>query len=352
MAVYLRDLFTRLGADHIFEDNSSPVTGSDTGNYVVRFAGSRQDLDPVFFNCHLDVIGPCHGVKVRKVDDIFYSSGSTVLGADDKAGIAILLEVITSFLEQGISFAPVEFLFTTCEEIGLLGAKAFDPALLHAQYGYALDSTGIDNVIKGAPAAHTVIAEIYGLASHAGLRPQHGINAIQLAAQSIASLKLGLVDHETTANIGIIDGGSAVNIIPDHVKVQGEIRSHSLEKLSFYIDQFRSVFQKNIDCWSDPAGLISAFPSLHFTSPMQYPLMRLEDDNPALLRARRAGDSLSRSLHFINAGGGSDANIFNSFGLSTAILGIGMQHVHSTSECISLSHMLRTAELVVSILTS
>jgi len=348
---YLQDLFHDLGADQVFEDNSSRFTGSDCGNFVARFNGTRRDVDPVFFNCHLDVINPCLGVKVRRVDDVFYSSGDTVLGADDKAGIAILIEVLIAIILENKSFVPVEFVFTTCEEIGLLGAKAFNPASLVAKYGYSLDSTGIDNVIVGAPASYGIAAEIHGLASHAGLRPQYGINAIQLASHAVSRLPLGQLDSDTTANIGFITGGTATNIIPDYVRVDGEVRSHNLDKLSSTIDLFKHTFQDVVTGWHDPANLITTRPSLVFTSPEQYPLMKLDSGSLPILRARQAASILSRSLQFIQAGGGSDANFFNASGLPTAILGIGMENVHSVSENIRLADMLRTAELVYSILT-
>lgn len=330
-AGFLRDIFADLGAESVIEDNSAVITGSDTGNIIIRFTGTRDDLDPVFFNCHLDVIGPCLGVKVHVVDDFFYSSGSTVLGADDKAGIAILVEVISSLLEDKVDYGPFEIILTTCEEIGLLGAKSFDRSLARAHYGYALDSTGVDNVIIGAPAAVSLDVVIRGLASHAGLKPRNGINAIQLASKAISRLEMGELDDESTANIGIISGGTATNIIPDSVIVSGELRSHSPAKLQIYIDQWRQVFQETIDDWSDPFGQIELRPTLTFAAPAQYPSMLLSNHSPVVQRAKRASSSISRDLDYIMAGGGSDANFFNSFGLPTAILGIGMEHVHSTS---------------------
>lgn len=350
LAVYLVDIFHQLGASKVIEDTSASATGSDCGNFVIRFAGSA-DLEPVFFNCHLDVIDPCRGVKVVRRDDVFYSSGSTVLGADDKAGIAVLIEVLASLAEYCIDYGPVEILLTTCEEIGLLGAKAFDPSLLQARYGYALDSTGVDNVIVGAPAAVYVNADFHGLASHAGLAPQCGISALQLASQAICRLPLGRLDDDSTANIGLISGGTATNIIPDFVSLKGEIRSHSLASLGMYVDLFGRIFQDVVDSWTDSTGCVAARPSLDFSTPAQYPLMLLDSGNPAVLRISSAAENLSRTLSFIKAGGGSDANVLSASGLSTAILGTGMTHVHSCAECVSLADMLRTAELVTSILT-
>lgn len=352
LAAYLRELFADLGADSIVEDDSRGATGSDTGNLLIRFAGGRHDTPPVCFNCHLDVINPCLGVKVRQVDGVFYSSGDTVLGGDDKGGIAILLETLRTLRETNAPFAPLEIVFTTCEEIGLLGAKAFDGRLLRSLYGYALDSTGVDTVVVGAPASHAIVAEIRGLAAHAGLRPRFGINAIRIAATAIARLPLGQLDDLSTANIGLISGGTATNIIPDLVRVNGEIRSHDPRRLRSYLDLYRQTFSQAVDDWHDEQHLTASRPSLAFSSPEQYPAMRLSDDSLPVLRARQAAAALGRSLEFCVAGGGSDANFLNAVGLPCAILGIGMENVHSTGESIALADMIRTAELVSAILTS
>jgi tripeptide aminopeptidase len=351
LSAYLHDLFIDLGADLVFEDNSMDSTGSDCGNLVVRFSGNRNDAAPVFFNCHLDVINPCLGVKVRKIDDFFYSSGDTVLGADDKAGIAILIEVLISLVQENKLFVPVELLFTTCEEIGLLGAKAFNPSLLFAKYGYALDSTGVDNVIIGAPASYGFTAEVHGLASHAGLRPQCGINAIQLASRAVSLLPLGQINENTTANVGLVAGGTATNIIPDYARVDGEVRSHNSEMLYSTLNNFKHIFQNTVSSWHDPNHSTSSRPRLAFSAFEQYPLMNLNSESLPGIRAQQAAIYSSRSLQFIQAGGGSDANILNAAGLQTAILGIGMENVHSVAERIKLSDMIRTADLVVSILT-
>lgn len=352
LAEHILSFFKHIDDAEVYEDDSAPTTGSDTGNIIIRFPGNNPQRDPLFFNCHLDVISPCIGVKVGWDDkDTFFSTGETVLGADDKAGIAILIEVMLTTIEHHLQHAPVELLFTTCEEIGLLGAKAFSPSNLRAYYGYALDSTGIDNVITGAPAAHYIIAEIQGQASHAGLSPNNGINAIQLASKAISKLPLGQLDDQSTANIGLISGGTATNIIPDFVQLKGEIRSHSLTKLHRYLDQFKTIFFDTVASWNDPHYLLDSRPTLSFQSPEQYPLMSLLDNSEVVQLAKTAGVNLSRPLHFGKAGGGSDANFLNHNGLPTAILGIGMDHVHSTSEQIRLSDMFRTAELVLSILT-
>jgi tripeptide aminopeptidase len=346
LAAFLHNLISEEFPDAaISEDPSAALTGSDCGNLLVRFAGSLS-LEPIFFNCHMDTVQPCEGVKVRRQGSLFSSSGDTVLGGDDKAGIAILIEVMRSLREDGQAHAPVELLFTTCEEIGLLGAKHFDSRLLQSRMGYALDSTGVDQVIIGAPAANHIDITIHGLAAHAGLNPEQGINAIHLAAKAMALLSLGRLDEESTANIGVITGGAATNIIPDSVILQGEVRSHSMAKLLAHTARIEAVFAAAVDSWHDTTGRIKARPSLSFRATPQYPALKLEVDDAVIQRIDRAADNLSRQMRYIVAGGGSDANIFNGYGLKTAILSTGMQKVHSTGEQIDLNDMLRTAELI------
>jgi tripeptide aminopeptidase len=349
VAAYLKSLFTEMGAE-VFEDDSARRTGSDCGNLFVRFPDGGLDREPVFFNCHMDTVLPAIGVKVKRQGEVFTSAGDTVLGSDDKAGIAALIEVMQTMQEKKIPYGPVELVFTTCEEVGLLGVKALDPSNIRAKIGYALDSSGINRVIVGAPAANRITVEIRGIASHAGLSPEKGISAIHLAAKAIARLKLGRLDPESTANIGVIAGGTASNIIPETVLLQGEVRSHSVKQLQEYTEHMRLTFQEEVDNWSDPAGNIAVRPSLDFSIIDDYPVMKLDRDSAAIKRVQAAAVSLGTELDYVVAGGGSDANIFNSYDIQCAILSTGMDKVHSTRETIKLSDMALTANLIMAIL--
>lgn len=349
VAVYLKALFTEMGAE-VFEDDSASRTGSDCGNLFIRFPESGLAKEPVFFNCHMDTVLPAIGVKVKREGEVFTSAGDTVLGSDDKAGIAALIEVMRTLQEKNIPHGPVEYIFTTCEEVGLLGVKALDPSLIKAKIGYALDSSGINRVVIGAPAANRITAEVKGLASHAGLSPEKGISAIQLAARAIARLKLGRLDPESTANIGVIEGGTASNIIPESALVQGEVRSHNVKLLQEHTAHIRSTFEEEIATWSDPEGVVEGRPSLDFTAVDDFPILKLDRDSAVIKRVEAAAALIDRELHYVVAGGGSDANIFNGYGLQCAILSTGMDKVHSTRETIKLSDMALTADLIMAIL--
>lgn len=366
---YLIRTFHDLGAASIIEDTSAKQTGADCGNLIISIPGNKPDQETIFFACHMDTVEPGCGVEVRRDGDIFTSRGDTVLGSDDKSGIAALIELIRILKEKKINHGPIELLFTTCEEIGLLGAKALVRTRMTASYGYALDSTGIDRIITGAPAANKLKIEVHGIAAHAGLHPEQGISALCLTARAIADLRLGRLDEESTANFGLIYGGVATNIIPDHITIEGEVRSHSLQKLAAHTEEITRTFQQVIECWPLPPGKRDEgeTPNLAPTalrrscpSPLpptinvqlEYPAMHLDLDDPVLARVKQAGMNLGRNLEFQIAGGGSDANILNSFGLPTAIIATGMDKVHTTDECLDLQDLIRLTELLFAIVVA
>ena len=349
VAQYLTEVFTKLGATTIHEDNSAASTGSDTGNIIVSFAGNRDDRTPFFFACHMDTVTPADNIEVARNGSLFTSATDTILGGDDKSGIAALIELITLLKENGAEHGPMEFIFTTCEEIGLLGAKGLDHSKIKATYGYALDATGIDTVITKAPAANDLKVTVHGLAAHAGLSPEQGVNAFSVAATAIATLRLGRLDDESTSNFGIIQGGKATNIVPDLITLKGEVRSHSEEKLAAYTDEIRTTFTKTIENWSNPFLENKRKPSVEIEVHQEYAAMSIPEDGPAIQHAQKASAAIDKKLDFIATGGGSDANVFNTYGLETAILATGMNKVHTLEEEIDLDDMVKLTELIYSL---
>lgn len=347
IADHLKQVFTTLGATTIIEDGSSSGTGSDTGNLIIRFAGNRPDIEGIFFSCHMDTVQPGEGVRVVRKGDIFTSAGETILGGDDKSGIAAIIEMMQVIQEQQLDHGLIEIVITTCEEIGLLGAKYLEHRLLTARYGYALDSSGIDTVIYGAPAANKFRIEVTGAAAHAGLSPEQGLSAIQVAAHAITKVRLGRLDPESTANFGIISGGVATNIVPEKVVIEGEVRSHNPEKLAEYTREIISLFEKTVADWPTTNPDCSVAPKVRIETISEYPAMRLGMDDPVICRIREAGRQAGRDLDFIVAGGGSDANIFNGFGIPTAIVATGMTKVHTTEEQLSLPDLVAVTSLVL-----
>lgn len=347
VAIHLRQLFGKLGAESISEDDSATATGADCGNLIIRFAGNDNQRPGLFFSCHMDTVQPGEGVKVARNGDIFTSAGDTILGADDKSGIAAIIETIMVLQESGAQHGPIEIILTTCEEIGLLGAKHLDYRQIRSQYGYALDSSGINRVIIGAPAANKFKITVQGLAAHAGLNPEDGINAIQVAAKAIAGLRLGRLDDESTANFGLINGGVATNIIPDSLTIAGEVRSHNLAKLHRYTKEIEDAFHETVKNWPGRRIVDGVErPAVTIATLAEYPTMRLDPSSPLIRRIDAAGKAIGTDLQFVIAGGGSDANIFNGHGLPTAIIATGMDQVHTINEQLDLNHMVELTKLL------
>jgi len=349
IAANLKETFADLGADEIIEDGSAGQTGSETGNLIIRFHGNRQG-DPIFFNCHMDTVQPGVGVKVLRTGDIFTSKGDTILGSDDKSGIAAIIEALHCLRENRCEHPPFEIVLTTCEEVGLLGAKALDPGMIRAKIGYSLDSTGFGLVITGAPAANSFDIHVRGSAAHAGLQPEWGISAITLAAQALTGVPQGRVDERSTVNFGTIRGGTATNIIPEDVHIEGEVRSHSLEKLELLTEQIHTAFSRVVEEWHDTTGEARGKPALKFKAKPDFPLMKLQEEDPVVRRIAKAAGSIGINLEYRIAGGGSDANILNGYGLQTAIVATGMTHVHSNKEQVDLQDMVDLTRLVLALI--
>ncbi len=331
----------------IVEDSSSLSTGSNVGNLIIKIPGNIEK-EPIFFNAHMDTVEPGRGVKPIFQDGIFKSDGTTILGADDKAAIAIIFELLSVLKEQNLKYGPIELIFTTCEEIGLLGAKHLDISLIEAKAGIALDSEDPDQVINQAPSAIRFNINVHGLSAHAGLNPEKGINAIKVASSAIAKAPQGRIDEDTTCNIGVIKGGVATNIIPDRVSINGEVRSHNEKMLRKIQDEIIGCFYKAAEDFK--ATEDSNYPYVTVTVEDDYPLMKVPEDHKLVKAILQAGKNLKRDLQLVKTGGGSDANILNKLGLTTIILGIGMDKVHTTSEQISLIDMEKSVKLLLEII--
>jgi tripeptide aminopeptidase len=346
----LQEIFRELGATEIIEDDSAARTGSQCGNLIIRFRGDL-DLEPIFFSCHMDTVQPADNVRVKRVGDLFTSAGDTILGSDDKSGLAACIEAMHIAREQHQAHRPVEFVITTCEEIGLVGAKALDPQLIQAKEGYALDSTGFAKVITHAPALNRLTIAVNGIAAHAGLHPEWGVNALILAGKALAKVPNGRIDNDTTVNFGCINGGAAANIVPEKVVIEAEVRSHSMEKLERLTEEIRDIFTATVADWTDPTGTAKGAPSVTVDVREDFTVMRLNKEDRVIRRVDAAARSIGIGLSYEKAGGGSDANIFNGHGLATAIVATGMANVHSTNEQVELQDMVDLTRLILALLT-
>ncbi|WP_432821614.1 M20/M25/M40 family metallo-hydrolase [Trichloromonas sp.] len=346
---YLQARFRELGGTLVI-DGAAAEAGSESGNLIITFPARGKEAEPLMLSVHMDTVEPADGVVPVLADGVFTSAGETILGADDKAGIAEIIEALEIIREQNIPHGPLEVVVTICEEIGLVGAKLLDYSLVRSRRALALDTSGVDRIIRRAPCANKLRFEILGREAHAGIAPEQGISAIAVASRAIADMRLGRIDEETTANLGTIHGGQATNIVPNRVVVEGEVRSHDVEKLTRQTEHMVGCFQQAAQQASIDLGGQAVQASVKVEVIGDYPLMQVAEDAGIVRLVRQAGAALGRTIAVEAAGGGSDANIFNGHGIETVILGTGMDRVHSVEERVTVDDMVRVSELLVEII--
>lgn len=339
----LRAKFSALGLP-VEEDDAAAKTGHGAGNlFAMLEADGAPDAPVIFFTSHMDTVTPGRGIQPRiDPDGYIRSDGTTILGSDDKAGLAAMLEAIRVVKEQGIPHGPVQFVITVGEEAGLNGARAMDKSRLKAEFGYALDSNGdIGEIAVAAPTQAKIVMKVHGKSAHAGVNPEDGISAIQVAAKAISRMPLGRIDHETTANIGRFEGGGATNIVCDFVKLDAEARSIDRNKLDRQVEAMRQALESAAAEFGARA---------EFESEILYPSFRYTEDDPVVKLAVKAIASLGLTAKTFHSGGGSDANIFNGHGVPTVNLAVGYEHIHTTREQIRVDNLVKTTELVVQLI--
>lgn len=341
IALFLKKELEKLGGKAVF-DKAGKKTGSDTGNLIAKFAGNP-NRRPFLLSAHMDTVGPGKGVKPVLKPGKITSSEDTVLGADCKSGIAVILETISVLRETGTPHPPLEVVFSVCEEIGLLGARFLDYSLLKAKRGLVFDSEKpIREVAAKGPAADRIEIEVHGRAAHAGVCPEKGVSAIAIAADALSKMKLGRIDFETTSNIGIIEGGEATNVITPKVKMVGEVRSHKTAKLRRQIKHIEDCLKASVKKRRN-----GKFASFSFRKTMSFSNLHIGDENPTLNSLRRAMKESGLAMKTAATGGGTDANIFYGHGIKTPILATGMRDVHTTKEYLILSEFFKCARITV-----
>ncbi len=329
-------------AQHLMAELKSldvPVVRDRTGNVIGRLAGEGP---PILLSAHMDTVGPGLGVSPVITNGIITSDGTTILGGDDKSGVAVILEVLRVLVERDSPHPPLEVALTVSEEMGLRGAKGLDLNALRAKEGIVLDSGGpIGAIVVSAPSQDKLKAVVHGKTAHAGVEPEKGVNAIVVAAEAIAAMPLGRIDEETTANIGCIQGGTATNIVPDRAEMAGEARSRNEEKLEAQMQAMTKALK-------DAARRHKA--TVEIDVDRSYSTFKLSEEDDIVRRAVAAAKTLGLTPALVPSGGGSDANIFNAGGIATINISTGMDKVHTTEECIAVDDLVKCAGFLLSIL--
>lgn len=340
MADRLTTLLTELGFT-VAEDDTGARIGGTAGNLLARLAGTGPG-EPLLFSCHMDRVVPGKGVRPRIEDGYVVSDGTTVLGADDCAGLAAILEGLTVLRERQLPHPPLEIVFTVAEELALLGSRHFAAGELTARCGFILDAGGpVGEIVLQAPEQAKINAVFHGRSAHAGFSPEQGISAIQLAAAAISRMQLLRIDAETTANIGSIQAAGPTNIVAARCELQAEARSLDPEKLRRQVAAMTAAMETAARERGGDVE-IEVVPC--------YPAYRLAEDTAPARRAARAARQLGVPVSFKATGGGSDANNFNNRGIPTVVLSCGYENVHTTGERIALAQLNLLAEWVVAII--
>jgi len=323
---YLRELGLEVDEDH-----AGAQIGSNAGNLLCRLPGRDDGGTPLFLCAHLDTVPPQGPLEPVVEDGVVRNAGGTILGADNKAAVAAMLEAARRIVQENRPHSGLELLFTQKEEVGLRGAGAFDHTKLEAALGYVYDQAApIGQIVLGAPYGKTISARFHGRAAHAGIVPEEGRSAIAAAARAIADLRLGRIDEQTTANVGLITGGSARNIVPEWCSFEAEARSHDERAL---VD----LVQEMLDALAFAASLGDC--TLETEIGEAYRGYRFRADHAIVRLASGALERCGFEVTTTLGGGGADANVFNQRGLPCLNLANGMAEIHTADEHIAVADL-------------
>ncbi|MCA1632563.1 MAG: M20/M25/M40 family metallo-hydrolase [Acidobacteria bacterium] len=349
VAERIKQICEEMGAEVEIDDAGEKV-GGNTGNVIARFAGTIPGAEPIMMSAHMDTVVPGEGVKPIVDGDIIRTDGTTVLGGDDKSGVAVIIEAIRCLHEQSIPHAPIDAVFSICEEVGLLGAKHLDLSKVRAKYGIVFDSDDPGFLFTKGPSANHFEFKIFGLESHAGVAPEQGISAIRIAAEGLAAMKLGRIDDVTTANIGVIRGGEATNIITNLVSLRGEARSLDEDKLNAQTEHMIKCLTDAAEKYEVTVEGVTTRGRVESEVTREYYAMDVPDSSRVVQLVLGAASRMNLEVRTLASGGGCDANIFNRKGIECANLGTGMRAIHTVKEWLDVKDMYASAEMTLEIM--
>lgn len=304
------------------------------GNLVAKIAAKNTLLEvPILLGMHADTVKPGRGIEPVLRNGIIYSKGSTVLGADDKAGIAEVLEAVRG----AECHPPLQLVITREEELGLQGAKHLDMSLITARFGFVVDMDAIDVIVIGGPSKVAIDVRVAGRAAHAGMEPEKGISAIRAACHAVVMLKEGRLDPETTVNVGVFEGGENRNGVPEFAELKLECRSFSHTRCIKQGKHMASIFKVA----AEAAGA-----KLDVHSDVAYKASRLSADSLPVRVAREAMLFTGVTPQLQVIWGGTDASVYNARGIETAVIGTGARREHSTKEHVSADDMVVAVRVI------
>ncbi|MBS1718482.1 MAG: M20/M25/M40 family metallo-hydrolase [Armatimonadetes bacterium] len=338
---YVHQLLKSEGFE-VMEDEAGKAIGGNANNLIAWLRGNLPDAPRIFLSAHFDTVEPTAGLIFEEKDGVFYSASDTILGADDKSGMAPAIEAVRAIKESGEPHGDVCLLFSCAEEIGLLGAAALKIEDLGLDFGYVLDTGPPVGSFVNRTATHDKIdIEIKGRPAHAGKEPEKGINAIQVAADAISGMTLGRIGPMTTANIGIISGGSGTNVVCPSVKLKAEARGVDEAELDKQVDHMLKRFESAAAKWG--AEVI-------IDHRREYRGYEHSEGQPALDLALRASKAIGLEPELRTTLGGSDANVYNGKGIPSVVVGTGQDKIHTHDEFLRREDLINTTRLAIQLI--
>jgi len=333
---YVKNLLVGLGME-VTEDDAGTAIGGNAGNVIAKLPGNKPGAPRIFLSAHFDTVEPTSGIKIVENGDIIKTDGTTILGADDKAGMATAIECIRMLQETNATHGDVYLLFNVAEEIGLLGAGHLKIQDLNLDYGYVLDTGPPVGTFVTRTATHDKLeVTVIGKPAHSGKDPENGINAIVVASHAISRMKLGRISPDTTANFGIISGGTAVNVVCPSVKLRGEARSTSEVELDAQIAHMKECFETAAAEFNTRVEIVH---DRHYRS------YTIDENHPCVVNAVQASKNLGFEPTLRTTLGGSDANKFNAHGTTCIVVATGMDKIHTHEEQVSRQSLIDNARL-------
>ncbi len=337
VAIFLKK---RLQSYALREDGAGKALGGNCGNIIVRVPGDSRPT--ILLSAHMDTVSPTAGIRPSIKRGMFRSDGNTILGADDRAGIAMILELLAHWKDTGRAHPPLEIAFTVAEEIGLQGAKQIGRGVLKSAMGYVLDSSlPVGAAVNEAVTHHRMILRVQGRTAHAGVEPEKGINAICIAAKALSRLPTGRITKRTTCNVGVIAGGTAFNVVPSLTQVDLEIRSASSRVAAGLIRRVRRSFR---EAARKAGGKVAIKEWKDFEA------FRVSPRAPVAQFFRQGAGKMGLNPSLRMYGGGSDGNIFNRRGIPCLVLGLGYKEPHTARERMAVADLMRGTQLLAAIM--
>jgi tripeptide aminopeptidase len=318
------------------------------GNVIASYPGKIKSA-PFVLAAHLDTVKPCKGIKAKVTAGKVTSDGATILGADDRAGVAMIFEILKVLKESKVEHPPVEILFTLCEEAGMYGAKGLDIKKLKGREGLILDSNDNNTLVVNAPEAGVIDVEITGLAAHAGVEPEKGISALEVAAYALSIMKIGRIDPLTVANFGVARGGESTNVVMPNLTLQGEARSRDLAKLKKEVKHIQDCFKKAEKKFTKKVDGKTVKPVIKVTVTQKSPILNIKPDSALIKHIIAQGKKHGVNIKTSSSGGGYDANVLSGKGLLSPIIGIGYRAPHTLKEWLDINMYNQTADIVLDV---